>query len=227
MVTISALAFNDEQQAILNSVMPGGDNWKKFRETKKGNCLESCLHFKYCNDGHGPDKICSEKWSSVEQTPAVLEVLLHVVNHFDYYNQSDLPIESNSTELVTIREKVQNAQLDMSAREFEEGKLSWRMHYYRERNSEEARRLKENALKKGTLRCQACEIDFFAKYGEAAKRIIECHHTVPLSSEHHKGKTKITDLVLLCANCHSLAHSSCPPILVPKLKKLVNKAQDM
>ena len=67
-------------------------------------------------------------------------------------------------------------------------------------------KLREDALRVHGLDCMACGFNFERAYGNHGKGFIEVHHVVPLSD---LGKTKtdpVTDLVVLCANCHRMVH---------------------
>ena len=62
-----------------------------------------------------------------------------------------------------------------------EGKIIYRFHKTRERNSKIISQKKDKALKEtGKLECEICKFDFFERYGEIGYGFIECHHKVPL-----------------------------------------------
>ena len=44
-------------------------------------------------------------------------------------------------------------------------------------------------------------------YGQHGEGFIECHHTRPAHTLKPGDKTKISDLRLLCANCHRMIHA--------------------
>lgn len=216
MESIAELKFSDEQLRILNSVMPGGEKWQSYDE----GCLNTCPHYSKCG-GQGPDKVCSESWSRSEPNPHVLDVIFHVLNNFEHYNRGDIEIQNESRALADIRLALSQAQIWQSDRDIEEGTPMMRMHRYRERDSAAAQQVKIEAISKGHLVCKACDIDFLKKYPKAATRIVECHHSVPLSSNEHKGITRKKDLWLLCANCHRLAHSTPEPLPLDELRNIV------
>ncbi|MFG1795614.1 HNH endonuclease [Nocardia sp. NPDC049149] len=90
--------------------------------------------------------------------------------------------------------------------EFREGRLLATRYFRRERD----RRLRSRKIAKfletaDRVRCEVCGFDFEASYGEHGAGYIECHHVVPL---HVSGETKTTlsDLILLCSNCHRMIH---------------------
>ena len=52
-----------------------------------------------------------------------------------------------------------------------------------------------------------CGFDFEARYGNLGFGYAEVHHMVPLASRTAKGrKTRLSDLVIVCANCHRMIH---------------------
>ncbi|NMA14921.1 MAG: HNH endonuclease, partial [Clostridia bacterium] len=56
----------------------------------------------------------------------------------------------------------------------------------------------------GRIKCECCGFDFVEYYGPLGLGFMECHHKIPLA----KGKrvTKVTDLALVCSNCHRMLH---------------------
>lgn len=93
--------------------------------------------------------------------------------------------------------------------EFEapEGEVLLRLHKTRERSASLNRRKKAQALQQfGTLRCEVCDFDFRERYGELGEGFIECHHTIPLAQLPVGHMTRLTDLTLVCANCHRMLH---------------------
>ena len=88
-----------------------------------------------------------------------------------------------------------------------EGRILYKMHKVRERNKEIIEKKKKKVLKdKGTLNCEACNLNFEEKYGELGKGFIECHHIIPLSNFEVNKETRLDDLALLCSNCHKMVH---------------------
>lgn len=54
--------------------------------------------------------------------------------------------------------------------------------------------------------CQACGFHFKDRYGRMGSDFAEAHHLVPLSRLRENVKTRIEDLVTVCANCHRMLH---------------------
>jgi 5-methylcytosine-specific restriction protein A len=91
-----------------------------------------------------------------------------------------------------------------------EGRLLLRRHRARERNRGLRKKKIESVLRRGgTLACEACGFDFEEVYGERGAGYAECHHVVPLH-EAGEGKTKLSDLALICANCRRMIHRRAP-----------------
>lgn len=107
--------------------------------------------------------------------------------------------------------------------EAEEGRLVTRLHRTRERNrklvrNKKAKFQKDNA---GRLFCEACGFDFAKAYGERGDGFIECHHTKPVHTLRAGQKTKLTDLALLCANCHRMVHSKAPWLNLEEIRRII------
>lgn len=118
--------------------------------------------------------------------------------------------------------RVQDFELldpELSSFEATEGKLLFRLHLSRERSPKLAKQKKDQVLKRdGQLKCEVCSFDFVARYGEIGAGFMECHHTVPLSELSSDSKTKLSDLLLLCSNCHSMIHRTKPIMTVEEFR---------
>ena len=110
--------------------------------------------------------------------------------------------------------------------EGEEGQVLTRLHRYRERDASLVKRKKQRILRdQQFLTCEVCDFDFEQFYGERGQGFIECHHTKPLSDlSKEGGVTKLTDLSLVCSNCHRMIHKSRPWLSISELRDLVNDA---
>lgn len=88
-----------------------------------------------------------------------------------------------------------------------EGLIKLRQHKVRERNPRLAQAKKDLSLKAtGSLACEVCDFDFRKTYGELGDGFIECHHGVPLADLKPGTITRLSDLHLVCANCHRMLH---------------------
>jgi len=90
--------------------------------------------------------------------------------------------------------------------EAQEGRLVTRFHRTRERDREIVKRKKAAVLKStGRLACEACGFDFEAAYGDRGSGFIECHHLTTVHKLAEGSLTRLSDLALVCANCHLLS----------------------
>jgi hypothetical protein len=106
--------------------------------------------------------------------------------------------------------------------EFAEGRELRVLHRKKERNPKAVRRKKEKVLADhGRLLCEACEFDFEAVYGSLGEGFAECHHRVPLSELSAEHKTKLSELAIVCANCHRMLHRSRPMMSVEELRAVI------
>lgn len=112
--------------------------------------------------------------------------------------------------------------------EAEEGRVLTRVHRVRERSRKLVEQCKKAALKKhGRLTCAACGFDFAAKYGPSGMGLIDVHHTKPVHTLAAGDKTSLADLVLLCANCHRVVHSTRRWLSVDQVRQLVSLSKQL
>lgn len=108
--------------------------------------------------------------------------------------------------------------------EAEEGKVLTRLHRLRERSRSLVNAKKKAVLQKhGRLQCEACNFDFVEAYGPAGDGIIDVHHTKPVHTLKPGEKTKLSELALLCANCHRIIHSTRKWLSVEQVRALRKK----
>ncbi|MCK1506314.1 HNH endonuclease [Bradyrhizobium sp. 18] len=104
----------------------------------------------------------------------------------------------------------------------EEGRILTRFHQIRERDYRIVERRKLQALRaNGALHCEACGFNFSLKYGDRGTGFIECHHAKPVSELQPGERTKLNDLILLCANCHRMVHSRRPWLSLEELRQII------
>ena len=112
--------------------------------------------------------------------------------------------------IVPKDEEVQRDELppDPEERFWVEGYKKLMPHLRRERGSGLAR-AKKRAFKRkhGRLFCEQCKLDPEAVFGVGiGEACIEVHHILPLGTDQNVRKTKLTDLICVCANCHKVIH---------------------
>jgi 5-methylcytosine-specific restriction protein A len=107
---------------------------------------------------------------------------------------------------------------------FPEGKVLYRLHRLRKRSGELVRLAKQKALdEKGRLLCAACAFDFAMTYGEVGRGFIECHHLLALADLIAERATRVSDLTLVCSNCHRMVHRKRPWLTPDNLAALVGR----
>jgi 5-methylcytosine-specific restriction enzyme A len=102
-----------------------------------------------------------------------------------------------------------------------EGGLALRAHLRRERDPNLRRKKLADTKRRGLpIACEVCTFDFGLTYGSHGLDYIECHHRTPL---HVTGETltKLTDLALLCSNCHRMIHRTKRWLTAEELRNLV------
>ena len=107
--------------------------------------------------------------------------------------------------------------------EAEEGRILTRAHLVRERSRKLVEAKKAASLKaSGALRCEACGFEFGQAYGERGRGFIEVHHAVPVYQLSPGVKTRLSDLHLLCPNCHRMVHAKRPWLTLEQLKECIS-----
>lgn len=106
--------------------------------------------------------------------------------------------------------------------EFNEGQIVTKLHKYRERNTAVVRKKKELFKQQhGRLYCEICHFDFEQVYKNFGADYIECHHLKPVSEYEQNEKTKLSDLILVCANCHRMLHRNNKGLTPDNLKNIL------
>jgi 5-methylcytosine-specific restriction protein A len=100
-----------------------------------------------------------------------------------------------------------------------EGRLLTAQHQWRERSRKIVAAKKASVLQAlGRLACEVCGFDSKQRYGSRGEGVIECHHTRPLEELGDGTPTRLSDLVLLCANCHRVVHARRPWLAIEELR---------
>ncbi|MGY1663883.1 HNH endonuclease [Geodermatophilus sp. SYSU D00705] len=92
----------------------------------------------------------------------------------------------------------------------------WHLAYERDRGLRQ-RKIRSVLDAGGRIDCEVCSFSFEDTYGPRGHQYIEVHHRTPL---HVTGptRTNLTDLALLCSNCHRMIHRRQPWLTVDELK---------
>lgn len=128
--------------------------------------------------------------------------------------------------LQSTGEEAQSLRLvtNEDSEEAPEGSVLTKLHKIRERNREIIEKKKRKTLDvKGRLECEVCTFDFTETYGSLGNGFMECHHTTPISKLQPGQKTRLSDLALVCANCHRMLHRGPKWLSVEELRPLVKR----
>lgn len=110
---------------------------------------------------------------------------------------------------------------DPTAEEFTEGRELLQLHRKKERNPRAVRQKKRQVFAAhGRLCCEVCGFDFAQAYGPLGAGFAECHHRVPLSQLAENHGTRLSDLAIVCANCHRMLYRR-PMHSVDELRNVV------
>jgi predicted HNH restriction endonuclease len=109
-----------------------------------------------------------------------------------------------------------------------EGRPELRLVAHRHREALIRRRKIAEALRKspdGKLRCSipGCGFCFEDVYGDGARNFIHVHHVELLWRRGRDTCTRLKDLVLVCANCHSMIHYLKPSRRLDHLVRKVHR----
>lgn len=94
-----------------------------------------------------------------------------------------------------------------------EGRTLTRVHIFKERDRTLVKKAKKHYKSQwGKLKCEICREDPSSKYGAKGDSCIEAHHKTPIEQLLPDSVTRVTDLAMLCANCHRVVHSERPAL---------------
>lgn len=100
-----------------------------------------------------------------------------------------------------------------------EGTKQHKEHIVRERDRTLRHAKLEQFLEDhGRLFCEVCDFCFETEYGLLGRGIIEVHHTLPVADMEEGHKTRLKDLICICANCHLVVHNGDHYLNMQKLK---------
>lgn len=141
---------------------------------------------------------------------------------------------SNPVKLNEIADAIKRNAQELTFRDLEEiddeeeaaeGRVLTVTHRRRERSKKIVAKKKLQSIQKnGKLECEACGFNFHTAYGERGSGFIECHHERPVSELQEEQKTKISDLRLVCSNCHRIIHRAKPWISIEELRVLLGRS---
>ena len=109
----------------------------------------------------------------------------------------------------TIGPEEEDALASLPKKKYEEARRRLVLHKRFEtvRNRKLVQEAKEYFKSKHKkLFCEGCGFDFQLVYGDRGQDFIEAHHSIPIAQIESGTKLRVTDLRMVCANCHRMLH---------------------
>lgn len=157
----------------------------------------------------GTDYMIGKVWGLGRHTPQELMVLSTKRSIAEGHIRPYVVCEPPAFLLREAR-KPRPWDLDESAEaEAREGLRRIALHQRLERASRLVDDLKRQHMKAedGHLRCEVCEFDFLETYGDLGFGFAEAHHIDSLANYPKSGRvTSVSELAIVCANCHRMLH---------------------
>lgn len=137
----------------------------------------------------------------------------------NYLARMNLTIVEKQGKREYVRGQVVNEDMEST---YPEGMKKYRIHRMLERDTKITRLAKKRRLHEfGELRCDVCNFSFYRMYGDVGAGFIEAHHTIPVSEKSGKHRTKISEIALVCSNCHRMLHRAGSSMTLGKLREIV------
>lgn len=115
--------------------------------------------------------------------------------------------------------------LDEADRITTEGRRILRNHIVIGRRPALIRRKKEAAMRTSQrLSCEICGFDFEERYGSVGHAFAEVHHLKPLGSSLQARSVNLSDLAVVCSNCHRMLHRGDPVFSIKELRDRIQAA---
>ncbi|MCC6825191.1 MAG: HNH endonuclease [Acidobacteria bacterium] len=73
------------------------------------------------------------------------------------------------------------------------------------------------------MECEVCGFNFKAEYGEIGEGFCEVHHLLPLAESNKGRRTKLSDLAIICSNCHRMIHKTKPIKGIKAFRRMLGK----
>jgi hypothetical protein len=120
-----------------------------------------------------------------------------------------------ATFITNVVASVSDEDAELTAFEGTSKKL-FLLHRRREASLRRMKIRQAQLLNNGRLVCEVrnCNFDFEETYGEFGAGYAQVHHRKPLSEAGEGRKVKLTELAVVCANCHAMIHigGECRPL---------------
>ena len=85
-------------------------------------------------------------------------------------------------------------------------------------------KLRQSALQQAQGFCEGCEVNYWKRAGGLGRHCLVVHHKNQLKDTDQPKETKLSELAVLCGNCHLLVHSNRDRALtIPQLRRILKK----
>jgi len=116
---------------------------------------------------------------------------------------------------------------DIDYHSFPEGATKRRLHLLRERNQSLIKKAKDLRMTHDRLlKCKVCGFSFVETYGRIGEGFIEAHHKQPVTELKSGSRTRVEDIVLVCANCHRMLHRGDHTLSINELQELMDRVNE-
>jgi hypothetical protein len=106
----------------------------------------------------------------------------------------------------------------------QEGGKILRTHFIRERDPSLVAAKKNTFIAQhGQLFCAVCGLEERSLPAQLGYSCFEVHHILSIGQRSEEVPTRLSDLVIVCANCHRMIHSTSEPLLIEELQKRIEK----
>lgn len=128
----------------------------------------------------------------------------------------------NQTRVEKLAKAISEKEKEIQSFEVCEGEITIAEIMFRQRNRTIIAAKK--ALSNGA--CEICGFNFKMKYRLSEKDCLVAHHLNPIGFRRKATLTSMNDILLVCPNCHAVAHTHNPPISPVKLKKMIKPKKE-
>ena len=128
----------------------------------------------------------------------------------DSFGNDQISSDSSGQSAIMAATEAMAEDLDLLDSVGDENQRKLVSHLRRERSAGlRNKKIKSVIAEKHELKCEVCDFNFEIAYGQLGKGFAEVHHIKPLSTLG-ETKTKLSDLAVLCSNCHRMIHRTNP-----------------
>jgi hypothetical protein len=85
-------------------------------------------------------------------------------------------------------------------------------------------KLRESALQQARGVCEGCGVNYWKKSGGLGRHCLVVHHKKQMKDTDQPRETKLSELAVLCGNCHLLIHSNpAKALTITQLRRVLGK----